>query len=331
MVKIVRHLDEMWRRLNKPELGIMNILSQRLGDMEDRRPGNFPEFDPKAPLLVFSDYAGSHSAAKSETYSFLLVQPDVLPQWEAYRTFIRREYRFTKGRMEYKKLSNTECERACLPWLIAADDLKGLLVTFAVQRSLGSLFDQNKLPALKAERPDLERSSRKTIERMFRVCHCLALILSGLSSAAQEVIWITDEDDIAANEALQASLAQSMRNVSEKYLGEPLANLHCATTGVDNGSMQIEDLASIPDLMAGAISEVQTQHEKTANLPTGHELVPLPETLPEKTRRILEWSSRPEESLKRITLGVYSVAAPKLIHLNRLIFQAEPSPGLKRS
>lgn len=313
----------MWRHLNRPELAMMDTISRKLKDMEDRRPGNFPSFTPSEPLLVFSDYGGSHDGSRFETYSFLFTQPSSLPEWNAFRSFIRKEYRFEKGRMAYKKLNNRECSEACFPWLVAADRLNGLLITFAIERSLGSLFNQAELAALRQVRPDLAGSSRKTIERMFRVCHFLAVILSGLSSAAQEVVWITDQDDIAANERLKSSLKETLQNVVQMYLGERLATLHCETTAFDDGTMQIEDLASIPDLVAGAISEAQTQQAIHNNMPTGHGNVPLPASIPEKTMKILTWTSLPDKALKRMVLAMYPAANPGQVYFNRIVFHAE--------
>ncbi len=144
---------------------------------------------------------------------------------------------------------------------------------------------------------------------------------------SQEVIWITDQDDIAANDRIQASLEQTLQDVARMYLGARLATLHCATTAFDIGSLQIEDLASIPDLVAGAISEVQTQQAIHKTLPTGHDFVALPETLPDKTKKILNWASTPEGALRRIVLAMYPTADPKQVYINRIVFQANQTEG----
>jgi hypothetical protein len=313
----------MWRRVNKPELGMMNVLSNKLGDMEDRRPGNFPTFNPTEPLVIISDYGGSHQGSRFETYSFLFTQPSSLPEWNTFRLFIREKYRFQVGRMAYKKLNNRECGEACFPWLTAADQLNGLLITFAIDRSLGSRFNKAELAVLRQVRTDLAGSPRKTIERMFLVCHFIAVVLAGLWSASQEVIWITDQDDIAANEKLQSSLEETLQNVALMYLGERLNTLHCGTTAFDDGVMQVEDLASIPDLMAGAISEAQTQQAIYNSLPTGHGNVALPVTLPEKTMKILHWTALPDKSLRRMVLAMYPTANPEQVYFNRIVFQSE--------
>lgn len=302
---------------------MMNTLSNKLGDMEDRRPGNFPIFDPTEPLVILSDYGGSHTGSRFETYSFLFTQPSALPEWNAFRLYIREKFRFEKGRMAYKKLNNRECSEACYPWLTAADQLKGILITFAIERSLGSLFNQAELAALRQVRPDLADSPRKTIERTYRVCHFLAVVLSGLSSASQEVVWITDQDAIAANERLQSSLKETLQNVVQMYLGERLATLHCETTAFDDGTMQVEDLASIPDLVAGAISEVQTQQAIHSNMPIGHGNVALPDTIPEKTMKILNWTCLPDKALRRMVLAMYPAADPRQVYFNRIVFQGK--------
>lgn len=316
----------MWRRLNKPELGMLNILSNKLGDMEERRPGNFPTLNPMEPLLIVSDYGGSHQGSRYLTYSFLFTQPSSLPEWNGFRLFIREKYKFTKGRMAYKKLNNRECGEACFPWLTAADGLNGLLLTFAIDRSLGCLFDQAQLATLRQVRPDLAETPRKIVERMYLVCHFISVILSGLWSASQEVIWITDQDDIAANEKVKTSLEETLQTVAQMYLGERLATLHCETTAYDDGALQIEDLASIPDLVAGAISEAQTQQAIFNNLPTGQANVPLPETIPDKAMKILNWTALPDKALKRMVLMMYPTANSGQVYFNRIVFQSGPAP-----
>jgi hypothetical protein len=72
----------MWNRLNRPELTMMNAFSEQIWQMEQRRPGNFPDFDPAQPLLAFSDYGGAHAGARFESFSFLFLQPAALPVCE---------------------------------------------------------------------------------------------------------------------------------------------------------------------------------------------------------------------------------------------------------
>jgi hypothetical protein len=252
----------VWKRLQKPELTLTNLLSERLWEMEQRRSGNFPSFDVAQPLLVFSDYGGSHGGSRCDSYSFFLTQPPVLNRWEEDRRSIRRAYGFEQGRMAYKDLGKEDRARVLWPWLVAADDLDGLLVTIVVDRSLRSFFNSSEVVRLQREIPGYAAMSRKTIERVFRICHFLSVFVAGLVEPEQEVVWISDQDDIAANDSIVQLFKRTFLNVSAMYLKAPLKTFHFATTAKDNGSLQIEDLASLPDLMAGATSVRETQCER---------------------------------------------------------------------
>lgn len=291
--------------------------------MEKRRPGNFPDIDPAAPLLIFSDYGGSHTQSRFDSYSYLLTQPAVLPLWERERTDIRRAYGLGRCGMEYKRLQAADRSRALMPWLVAADGLQGLLVTVLVSKSFGRLYSAELIAELKRLKPDYEPLKPRTIERMFRICHFLALLVSGLSTAQQELVWITDEDDIAANDRSLVLLRQCLADVAALYLGESPHTLHCGTTAFDNGSLQLEDLASIPDLVAGALADVQTQQMLAGNMPVGHQPRPVPESIAEKSAKILTWLALPDRELRRMTFAMWPEASG--VYFNKVVFPTEPA------
>jgi hypothetical protein len=87
---------------------------------------------------------------------------------------------------------------------------------------------------------------------MLRVVHIVSFFLAGLSRAHQNVIWITDEDEIAANDNRMRELTNLFGNISSHYLPHSMGHFRCGTMKSDDGSRQLEDLASIPDLVAGA-------------------------------------------------------------------------------
>lgn len=85
--------------------------------------------------------------------------------------------------------------------------------------------------------------------------HFAAFLTAGLSSSSQNVLWFSDEDNIAANFSRLTQLTNVFAYILSNYLKHDLAHIRCGTTKNDDGSLLIEDLTSIPDLVAGAISE----------------------------------------------------------------------------
>ena len=98
-------------------------------------------------------------------------------------------------------------------------------------------------------RPDLAAYSHlraSVFERMLRVVHLVSFFTAGLSRAGQDVLWFTDVDDIAANNERIVELTNVWANVFSHYLQHDLRHVRCGTTQCDNGTLQLEDLASIP-------------------------------------------------------------------------------------
>jgi len=58
-----------------------------------------------------------------------------------------------------------------------------------------------------------------------------------------------------------------MGNILSNYVKHDLGQLRCGTTNCDNGSLQIEDLATIADLAAGATSEMATLYSVEDTMP----------------------------------------------------------------
>lgn len=313
----------MWNRLGKPELTNLNTFSERIWAMEQKRPGNFPDFLPNEPLLIFSDYGGSHPGARFESYAFLFVQPSVLPLWEGLRNGIRDAVGFHGGRMAYKKLNAGDRDRALIPWLHAADELTGLLVTIVVENSVGSFFGATDVERLRVEIPEFRDVKDGTIERTFRICHLLSVFVAGVSHPDQELVWITDQDEIAANETRLELLRQTFPKVCGLYLGEPPAKFICATTEADNGSLQIEDLASLPDLVAGAFADVHTQQALHGSLPTNHTPIAIPDSISPKSQYLLHWASLPDRSLRRMVFAFFP-AGGGLLHIPKVVFSSKP-------
>lgn len=96
-------------------------------------------------------------------------------------------------------------------------------------------------------------------------------------------------------------------------------HLRCGTTNCDNGSLQIEDLVSIADLSAGAISEMATLHSLENTIPASSLIIqPPPQKISSKARYILGWLSRERLALKRIILLLESIPNSKKIRVKDL-------------
>lgn len=212
MDKIV--YTKSWRRLNKPELTIFNSLSESIARWQIIDRQLLPDLSSAASILVASDYSGEHASASYRCYSFLFANLDQSTAWEIVRKKIRSELLPNGRRMAYKKLNDKYCQQALSPLLAAANNIYGLSVTILISKQLDRCFFND---------TDINSSTLSfwtpvNREKLLTITHLISLFLQGLSTPNQDVLWITDEDDIAANDAKLKRLADVFSNVCSYYL-----------------------------------------------------------------------------------------------------------------
>lgn len=240
-----------WHPLG-PTFGIISGLSNIFHRLDLARPGGFPDLRIEPDLVVASDYSGDHAGAPYNTLSFLITNPAALVHWERARSRVRSAFLRDGRRVAFKNLGDRQRAQALPHLLRIADQLPGVLLTVAISKAAGSMFEPvpKPLPALAA------RWSKHVLEHVLRCTHFISFLLAGLSRPGQNVLWVTDEDAIAANESHLRDLTTVLAYVASSYLPHTLNHLRCTTTGIaDDGTRAIEDFAALPDLAAGGLAE----------------------------------------------------------------------------
>lgn len=266
-------------------------------------------------LYITSDYSGTDKQSRHEIYSFLLTCPSYLTQWQVLRSDMRARYLRDGRRVAFKNLNDRYRVRALPHFLDAARRLPGICVTLVVTKSLrnlshGATFLTESSP-LKFQHP----WSAAAFEKVVRMTHFVALLIARFSHPGQNVYWISDEDELFAGEARSADLASILGFWSGLHVQHSLGELGVGTTFIDPGDRFEEDLASIPDLVAGATREYITALSAIAGgrLPAGLALQ-IQHRLTPKTEAILDWMCSPS-ALSHVTLlfqggpqGRYSIS-----------------------
>lgn len=241
-------------------------------------------------LYIASDYSGEDSRSPYDVLSFLLVSPADTTAWQILRTGVRKAHLGDGRRMAFKNLKDRVRAAAAPAFLGAARTLPGLCVTIAINKRITDLSHG----PLLLERPDgltLRHGwTPKAIERMARTAHFVALLIAKYSSPGQNVYWMSDEDQLFANLAMSKDLVDVLGMWSGLYVAHDLGEAGVGTTAMDPGDRFEEDLAAIPDLVAGATREFLMAVSKTTGgiLPSGL-AVPEPEGLSDRTHMILDW------------------------------------------
>ncbi len=313
----------MWSPLIEDGFGLMKSLSDSITRAFLSDPDLLPDLRDAGAVLATSDYSGQHKASRFEAYAFLIVTPRGWGAWERRRLELRRSFRAGGRRISYKGLGDALKRRMLPGFLNAANRLPGLCVCVLVEKAVGSLFRPE--GALDPSEPGLEAVAGHgpaTAEKLLRVVHLASFFLAGLTRAGQDMFWFTDQDDIAPNDAAVARVTGLWANVLSHYLRHTVGHLRFGTTKCDNGTLQLEDLAAIPDLVAGAGAEVANGYAAAGALPAGKVVIPVPQRVPQKAREIIYWLSEEPWPLRRLVYCFEKDPASSAVSIKRLRFHA---------
>jgi hypothetical protein len=274
-----------------------------LGDAFNRliwnNPDKYPYTDRSKTVLLAGDFSGSHRRSGFQSYSFVVLDLERNQAWRQAQDAFRKTILQDRRRMSYKSLNDSRRRGALFNFLDIADKIEGWIVSFCITRRSRSLFknddaSQERDALLGIWKPNV-------LEQAFRILHLSAFLLTGLSRPGQDLLWIIDEDDIAANQNQLNTLTTVFGNVWSNYADHSLHRIRCGTTTVDDGSMAIEDLAAIPDIVAGALSEISSAMSRDRQMPVLDVLTPFPKGLNEKAKCVAAWLAKKEAPLQRVT------------------------------
>lgn len=299
----------------KNATSIFSILDSDFCKMKRMNANSLPIFQASPSLIIASDYSGESEKSPFQVLSFLLVGIDDCLVWNKVRSDFRGNYFPNNRRMAFKNLNDNQRKQALLPFLKIADQLPSILFTIAIDNSIDTLFE-GKAP-LDLDNPDFQefRSWKpKVLEKAFRIVHLAAFLAAGFSSPNQNILWFSDEDSIVANSSRLTQLTNIFGSVLGGYLDHDLTHIRCGTTKNDDGTLLIEDLTSIPDIVAGAISEQLILSQEEPEFQDIFWL--LRSDFTSKTRAITWWLSDVNQPLKRYFCVVRSQKAPYLFNVS---------------
>lgn len=253
----------MWHPIQNPGLDLIRMMNDVMCGAQTRNLQLFPNVRTSHTILLASDYSGQHDTARFESYSFLLTTPESCSAWEQYRAKWRSQLPAdARGRrMSYKNLNDGYRQQALPHLLAAAGGLHGLSFTVLVDRSLRDLFVDGFVASFLAQQGRFNEWGAATLEKLFRVVTFAALLVAGLSCDGQRIIWVTDEDDIAANPKKLDEFTYAFGATLRRLLSNDIGLVQCCTTELDV-NLELEDLVAIPDLIAGTLSELLAAYQR---------------------------------------------------------------------
>lgn len=305
-----QHRDMMthaWRALRRPNLGMADSISDMIATEEWRSPGLLTDLRASPTLLVASDYGGEHASAYYQTISLLVADMrGVVASWDLTRRKLRSRFASDGRRLSYKKLGDRQRARMLLPFLAAANQLPGVIATFLIDRRIETFFSSD-IDITGELVIDSTYWKPKAFEKLLRVAHFGSLLIAGMSSQGQNILWITDQDAITANLKKHTEATKVIASVLSGYLSHSVGHIRIGTAQSDDGSLNIEDLLAIPDVVAGAWAEVSSHVARRFGRLAHPVHVMATKNLLRKAHEILLWHSEARHSLKRIAFVIEHV------------------------
>ncbi len=317
-----------WGLGDRPDLGAMNHVSGLMRTLDLTDGTALPDFRHASTLLIGSDYSGQHATSDFEALGFVIADSDRLQPWMAARSELRDKQLPDGRRMAFKNLGDKK-RRAMLPEFIEASErIHGLLLVVLVDKSIKTFFRQDDDGT--ADGCLLAGWPARVEERLLRVCHIASLFIAGLSRPGQNIVWIGDQDEIAANELRLQQLTEASGRIMSGYLEHSLGHLRVGTTASDSGSRDVEDFVAIADLAAGAMCEVLNAHRRAGvNFPSGI-FVPNQNGMASKVDALAGWFCHKSSQLKKIVLSFEPAALPTKMIVRHYDFSAQWLPGQGR-
>lgn len=313
----------LWFHEDVPALGFMNVLSSCVAEAARRRNA-VPDLRSTPRLLLGSDYARFHPGARFEVVSLIVSNPERLQRWDDSRRLVREAKLSNRRRMSYKALNDRQRRGALVPFLAAADQIPGLLFTVAIDRRVRSVFraggtlDRAELP------PDFLHWKTTTIERAMRVIDLASFLLRGLSCEGQDLLWITDEDEVVANEDRLRVFVKTFGTVSGHYVAHPMGHVRIGTTRSDTGRRDVEDYVAICDLAAGSLQELLSSGGLDAIVQAPSLFVPRRAGLHTKATEVMGWLGDNTQALKRLTFIIDEVPVTGKLRATLLRLHTRP-------
>jgi hypothetical protein len=307
--------QEVWRPVEYPLYPWVRTLERFISSCR-------PPMMPGPVVYIASDYSGD-TRSQYEVISVLYLDQQLSQSWNERRRAIRERFLSDGRRVSFKDLEDGQCRRALDPLLRAADDITGVSLTVAMRKSIKFLCADDTVLGQLPGSTNLQRVwPAKQFERMLRVIHIVALLVGGLSRPRQSIRWISDEDQIFANDQFSRDTAGVLSQMTKCYVRDPLGDLALGTTGLDDGSRLLEDIAAIPDFAAGAVAEITNTFCSMAGgrIPPGIHL-PLLGQLSEKSSLLGSWLANDESNLRKV-LVVFERASGEEFGVSRLRLNA---------
>lgn len=255
-------------------------------------------------IYIATDYSGTDRTSQFFVVSATFLNYQQLAEWDHLRTKVRSTFLQNGRRISFKDMNDGQRRRSLQPFLQASRLLPGTNITVAFDKSLKGFGGLSGLKEKLEQQGRLEAKWKSiSFDRAVLVSHLLAVLISAQCVPGQNIIWISDRDEIFSSDAHSRDSAYLSSLFLSTYVNHHLGKLNVGTTSLDEGDRLEEDLCAIADLAAGAIGEIFTGFKRRFGRMAAIPLV-VDFHVSEKTELIWEWLFEPAGDLKKLIAWV---------------------------
>ncbi len=295
--------DRAWNHDDAPDFGLANVLSREINLREQLNPAFLTNVRRSRELLVACDFGGSHKGCRYRSYSFLVGAISDSGEWDELRRAVRIQLLRDDRRMSFKTLGDRIRAKSLLPFLRAADFFPGVLATFLIDKRLNRIVGEHRsddsFPELVVAKRGWKRNS---FHKLCLVASLGSLLIRGLSDHTQDIIWVTDQDEIAPNPTKHNDAGHVIHHHISTYAPHNNGLFVFVTTEVDIDARRIEDAVSIPDLAAGALGEAFSKIKDNFGQGISRVWTPFPKNLSGKAELITNWFFDSPHRLSKVAI-----------------------------
>jgi hypothetical protein len=308
-----------WVHKESLERGFANELSRYIYNQEGLGKIYLPNLKESDNLYLFSDYS-YNSEQQLIAYSILITDNESFISFKANQKFFWEESSLDVRVIEYKKLNDQIRRKALSPFLHFCNNINGLVLTILFNKSTKSIFQTERPKQLENQMKVWK--SEEIQEKFLRLREIIIAMLNGLSRQSQKICWITDNDDIVANDSQLRAANEILKQTFDKYLDFKIGGCELKTTSMDSPDSVFEKLCSLTDLCAGGLVDFIGDYEKQNLIGLSSEILNPIDHSKDKVNPITNWLSKNEEGnmLKKITIEIRET------DINNLLIQAYRFP-----
>ncbi len=174
--------------------------------------------------------------------------------------------------------------------------VNGYLLTVVVEKSAESIFGTDRKATHEFITKTLSENGfgawkPEVAEKILRITHFIAYLVSLLSKAGQKVIWMTDHDSIAPTNERFMDVLNLFANLLRHYCKHQLSTIGGAVP-FEEKTAEFLDLLSATDLVAGSVEHYFSRAYGTNGEPL----------IKEEANHVLRWLSDQGLALKKHTM-----------------------------